>query len=116
MLQATVPLEPCFPHNEEIGEEFEIEQKEDWFPEDIVGPGGYFGLDEEDSEDEDEELEVKHQDNDFFEGDDLQERMFQYAAAMDEDIHDEDWVPESLKRRHKRRKTAPKGQFRFSII
>ncbi|KAF9264963.1 hypothetical protein L218DRAFT_216216 [Marasmius fiardii PR-910] len=55
---------------------------------------------------------MKWKDEDF-EDEGLQEQMFYYAVAMDEDLKDEDWVPEMLKegaaRRKKRKSETPKS-------
>ncbi|KAH7875504.1 uncharacterized protein C8R40DRAFT_1069504 [Lentinula edodes] len=59
---------------------------------------------DEDSEDEDEDLLPLDWDNEVFAQEDLQEAMFHYAAAMDNDIKDEDWVPDYLQQRKKYRR------------
>lgn len=73
-----------------------------WVPEDHIRTASYFGYGEdEDSEDEDEDLLPLDWDNEVFAQEDLQEAMFHYAAAMDNDIKDKDWVPDYLQQRKK---------------
>ncbi|KAF9258948.1 hypothetical protein L218DRAFT_1080196 [Marasmius fiardii PR-910] len=66
---------------------------------------------------EDELTEMKWKDEDF-EDEGLQEQMFYYAVAMDEDLKDEDWVPEMLKegaaRRKKHKSETPKKRSKYA--
>ncbi|KAE9399002.1 hypothetical protein BT96DRAFT_957397 [Gymnopus androsaceus JB14] len=111
---AQEPTENCeIPH---VEEPVTKESKEDeiadgcWMPEDILRTAEYFQYEGcEDSEDEEEVLEQGDWDDEALEDENLQDALFRYAAAMDGDIYDEDWVPEILQRKKKsRRKHEPK--------
>ncbi|KAJ3746059.1 hypothetical protein DFH05DRAFT_1458428 [Lentinula detonsa] len=84
---------------DELGSDSELpEELEDWIACEK----------EEDSEDEVEEYEDDNLNDEFFDGEELQETLFEYAGAMDTNIRDEDWVPEWLKRKKKQRQEREK--------
>ncbi|KAJ3912420.1 hypothetical protein F5877DRAFT_72413 [Lentinula edodes] len=71
---------------------------------------------DEDSEDEDEDLLPLDWDNEVFAQEDLQEAMFHYAAAMNNDIKDEDWVPDYLQQRKKYRRAEREQKESFEPV
>jgi hypothetical protein len=46
---------------------------------------------------EPELMAIEEWEEEEYEDEGLQERMFLYATAMDEDVKDKDWVPDSLR-------------------
>lgn len=85
-----------------------------WVPEDSVRAVECFGYGK--GEDSEEDLDLEDWEDDL-DNEDLQEALTQYAAKMDVDIRDEDWVPESLKQRKQRQqqksKRDHKGKFQY---
>ncbi|KAJ3731493.1 hypothetical protein DFJ43DRAFT_415292 [Lentinula guzmanii] len=74
-----------------------------WILEDSFRAAGFFGYGKDrDSEDEEKDLDVKDWKDDL-DDEKLQETLVRHAAAMDADIHDEEWIPENLKRKQRRR-------------
>ncbi|KAE9393932.1 hypothetical protein BT96DRAFT_993342 [Gymnopus androsaceus JB14] len=68
-----------------------------WIPEDSVRAAEYFGYETcDDSEDEEEDLKQGEWDDEVLEDENLQDALLRYAAAIDDEIYDESWVPEDL--------------------
>jgi hypothetical protein len=96
-----------------------------WFPEDLTSLYGYEedseredsdgedyegdGSEEEENDEEPEELELELWTKEDYKKPGLTERLIKYAAAMDSDIYDEDWVPANLIKKRKRQEHEHKG-------
>ncbi|KAE9402201.1 hypothetical protein BT96DRAFT_991371 [Gymnopus androsaceus JB14] len=82
--------------NPDIPEEGESSSNH-WIPEDSICAAEYFEYETcDDSEDEEEDLKQGEWDNEVLEDENLQDALLRYAAAMDDEIYDESWVPEDL--------------------
>ncbi|KAJ3792795.1 hypothetical protein GGU11DRAFT_749585 [Lentinula aff. detonsa] len=83
-----------------------------WVRETLTGVARWFGYEAEEEEDE---IFEEQWEEEWFDCEELEEKMFFYAAAMEDNIRDEDWVPESLRiqerKKRRRRERELKGLY-----
>ncbi|KAE9392941.1 hypothetical protein BT96DRAFT_967294 [Gymnopus androsaceus JB14] len=75
-----------------------------WIDDEQTGFARWFGYIERDIDEmSEEECATENWEDNWFDDEKMQEILYKYAVAMDKDVADEDWVPESIKNRKKRR-------------
>lgn len=79
-----------------------------WVQEGLTSVAQWYGYKEEESDNED--CEINDWEEEWFDSEELLENMFRYAAAMDDDVQDADWIPDSLSQEGSERKKRMRKQ------
>ncbi|KIK64328.1 hypothetical protein GYMLUDRAFT_240887 [Collybiopsis luxurians FD-317 M1] len=100
LLQTNSNVTPL--HEADPGKNETVE--ECWVQEPLTGFAQWFGHEAEDDEEEECKMDDDDWEEEWFDSDELKEKLFHYAAAMDNDVKDEDWFPGHLSEEAKERK------------